>query len=182
MADRERWGGLLEGLGDAPRGDTGISPVLCALQCVAAASGTGISDTSGSLFRFVRIAGYLNSCSFLSWRWGMPQPSLILLVTAEKYIDWVERTPTQKNQGSLGGMDSRHQAGESGKRLCIKRGTALSLFLRGIECQVKPCPGEKKSEQGFCTSHLCIAPQLDKSIKDTKKNFKGMFSWGNKEN
>jgi hypothetical protein len=31
-----------------------------------AASGTGISDTSGSIFRFVRIAVYLNSRSFLS--------------------------------------------------------------------------------------------------------------------
>jgi hypothetical protein len=75
-------------------------------------------------------------------------------------------------------MDSRHQAGESGKRLCIKRGAALSLFLRGIECQVKPCPGEKKSEQGFCTRHLCVAPQACKSIKDTKKYFKRMFFMG----
>ena len=83
-----------------------------------------------------------------------------------------------KNQGSLGGIDGRHQAGESGKRLCIKRGTALIISLRGIVYPVKPCPGEKESEQGFCTRHLCVAPRADKSIKDTKKYFKRMFFMG----
>jgi len=29
-------------------------------------------------------------------------------------------------------MDGRHQAGESGKRLCMKRETVLILFLLGI--------------------------------------------------
>jgi hypothetical protein len=60
----------------------------------------------------------------------------------------------------------------------MERGAAFSLSLRGIMCQVKLCPGEQKSEQGFCTSHPCIAPQPSKSIKDTIKHFKRMFFIG----
>jgi hypothetical protein len=60
----------------------------------------------------------------------------------------------------------------------MTRGTAFGFFLRGIACLVKPCPGEKKSEQGFCTRHLCVAPQPYKSIKDTKKYFKRIFFMG----
>jgi hypothetical protein len=36
----------------------------------------------------------------------------------------------------------------------------------------------EKSEQGFGTRHLCIAPQPGKSIKDTKKYFKRKFFMG----
>jgi hypothetical protein len=60
----------------------------------------------------------------------------------------------------------------------MKWEAALGLHLSGISCPVKPCPGEKESEQGFCTRHLCVAPQASKSIKDTKKYFKGMFLMG----
>jgi hypothetical protein len=55
------------------------------------------------------------------------------------------------------------------------KGIAVGFFLRGIACQVKPCPGEKRREQGFWTTHLCVAPQPGKSIKDTKLSFKAMF-------
>ena len=86
------------------------------------------------------------------------------------YALCMTREPRSADSSSqLAGRERGHQAGESGTRLCMRRGTAFGLFLRGIECQVKPCPGEKKSEQGFCTRHLCVAPQPGKSIKDTKK-------------
>ena len=60
----------------------------------------------------------------------------------------------------------------------MTRGTAFGFFLRGRAWQVKPCPGEQKSEQGFWPRHLGVAPQPGKSIKDTKKYFKRKFFMG----
>jgi hypothetical protein len=40
---------------------------------------------------------------------------------------------------------------------------------------VKPCPGEKKREQGFSGE---TTPWTGKSIKDTKKYFKRKFFMG----
>jgi hypothetical protein len=56
----------------------------------------------------------------------------------------MKREPLSEDSSSqLAGGEGRHQARESGKRLCMKRGTVFILFLRGIRCPEKPCPEEE---------------------------------------
>jgi hypothetical protein len=57
----------------------------------------------------------------------------------------------------------------------MNRGTVFILFLKGIEYQGKPCPGEKNREQGFSGG---TTPRTATSIKDTKKYFKEKFFMG----
>jgi hypothetical protein len=57
----------------------------------------------------------------------------------------------------------------------MTRGTVFTFFLKGTWCHVKPCSGEKNSEQGFSGRK---APRTEKSIKDTKKDFKRKFFMG----
>jgi hypothetical protein len=57
----------------------------------------------------------------------------------------------------------------------MTRGTVFTFFLKGTWCHVKPCSGEKNSEQGFSGRKT---PRTEKSIKDTKKDFKRKFFMG----
>ena len=111
------------------------------------------------------------------------EPVLIVVrYTSVRFVSLypkIDRTLTQcRIRVPEEGRDGRHQAGESGTRLCLKKGTTCGVLRRGIAGHGKPCPGEKQSEQGFGTRHLCIAPPLRKSVKDTIMSFKRKFFMG----
>jgi len=89
-----------------------------------------------------------------------------------------KRATIRRSQLSIGGW--RRQRPSQGKRYTVMqdKGDDVRLPPQRQSGSSEALSRRETREQGFGTRHPCVAPQPGKSIKDTKKYFKGKFFMG----